>query len=464
MTTWTIYGRSYSSVDEIRSRITELDTAHPGQRFPAGIRDEWNALNETIEEAELEARHGRLRELAANPANREEGATFRGSAPQHDRSDGQGTTARSAALRANERAGFLPEQARAHMERMLREDDDPDNRLARYVATTSDREYLRAFGKWMRDPVSGGHEWTPEEREAVQRVRQAERAMTLGTGTAGGFLVPYELDPNIIIASTGYVDPMREVARVETTAFNEKRFVTSTGVTTAWYAEEAEVADNSPALLQPTITCRKAMSFVPVSFELYEDSDIARQIGALFTEAKAAEEARVFTTGAGTTEPRGIITAVSAVAGSVLATGTNALANGDVYANQAALPARWRPRARFMANLSIINGYRQLVKASGLTESLVDDAGATPRMAGWEVRENSNMDGSLAATANDYALLSGDFQQYAIVDRIGTTLETVPHLFGANRRPTGQRGFLMHWRTGADVLVADAFRLSNYSG
>lgn len=39
----------------------------------------------------------------------------------------------------------------------------------------------------------------------------------------------------------------------------------------------------------------------------------------------------------------------------------------------------------------------------------------------------------------------------------------VPHLLGANRRPTGERGFLMHWRTGGDVVIADAFRLTNHS-
>lgn len=405
----------------------------------------------------LEAIRGR----AASGAGHEAGAAFH---PTSSRDDAPNGDARSAALRANERADFLPDASRAHMEHMLRADDDPDARLARYVSVMSDRAYFRAFGAWVNDTVSGGHTWTDEEREAVRRVQQLQRSMTLGTGTAGGFMVPYELDPNVIVASTGYVDPMRQVARIETTAYNEKRFVTSTGVSTAWYAEEAEVADHSPALLQPTVTCKKAMSFVPVSFELYEDSSIAQQIGTLFAEAKAAEEARVFTTGNGTTEPKGIITAISAVPGSVLATGTNALANGDVYANQAALPPRWRPRARFMANLSIINGYRQLIKATGMTESLVDETAAVPRMAGWEVVENSNMDGSLTATAADYALLSGDFKQYAIVDRISAVLEVVPHLLGPNRRPTGQRGFLMHWRVGADALVPDAFRLTNYSG
>lgn len=116
-----------------------------------------------------------------------------------------------------------------------------------------------------------------------------------------------------------------------------------------------------------------------------------------------------------------------------------------------------------MANLSIINGFRQLLKATGMTESLVDDSGTMPRMAGWGVWENSAMDGALTGAAADYALLSGDLSQYAIVDRVGTTIEVIPQLFGASRRPTGQRGFLMHWRVGADALVPDAFRVTNYS-
>lgn len=64
-----------------------------------------------------------------------------------------------------------------------------------------------------------------------------------------------------------------------------------------------------------------------------------------------------------------------------------------------------------------------------------------------------------AATANNYVLLYGDFTNFVIVDRIGTTLELVPHLFGANQRPTGQRGALLWFRTGSDVVVPNAFRL-----
>ncbi|MDO3403428.1 phage major capsid protein [Mycolicibacterium neoaurum] len=77
--------------------------------------------------------------------------------------------------------------------------------------------------------------------------------------------------------------------------------------------------------------------------------------------------------------------------------------------------------------------------------------------------ENSNQDGTYdaAATANNYLLLYGDFNNFVIADRVGSTLELVPHLVGANRRPTGQRGALLWFRTGSNVVVPQAFRLLN---
>ena len=41
--------------------------------------------------------------------------------------------------------------------------------------------------------------------------------------------------------------------------------------------------------------------------------------------------------------------------------------------------------------------------------------------------------------------------------------EVIQNLLGTNHRPTGQRGFLMHYRVGSDVLIQDAFRLSNFN-
>ena len=83
-------------------------------------------------------------------------------------------------------------------------------------------------------------------------------------------------------------------------------------------------------------------------------------------------------------------------------------------------------------------------------------------LLGRTMYENSNMDGVInaAATESNYCLLYGDFAAgFVIVDRIGSTLELVPHLVGSNRRPTGQRGALLWFRTGSDVVIPNAFRL-----
>jgi hypothetical protein len=42
-------------------------------------------------------------------------------------------------------------------------------------------------------------------------------------------------------------------------------------------------------------------------------------------------------------------------------------------------------------------------------------------------------------------------------------IELIPTLFKGAFRPSGQRGFHMHWRTAGKVIIPDAFRLLNYS-
>ena len=61
------------------------------------------------------------------------------------------------------------------------------------------------------------------------------------------------------------------------------------------------------------------------------------------------------------------------------------------------------------------------------------------------------------STTNSLFLAYGDFAKgFLIADRIGATIELVPHLFGANGRPTGQRGAFLWLRTGSDVLISTA--------
>ena len=67
---------------------------------------------------------------------------------------------------------------------------------------------------------------------------------------------------------------------------------------------------------------------------------------------------------------------------------------------------------------------------------------------------------SKTTTKKEKVLLYGDLEQtYRIVDRVGLSIEIIPHLFGANARPTGERGLFAYWRTSGAVLVDNAARL-----
>lgn len=76
--------------------------------------------------------------------------------------------------------------------------------------------------------------------------------------------------------------------------------------------------------------------------------------------------------------------------------------------------------------------------------------------------ECSNMDGVIVttATANNYVMIYGDVRAgFVIVDRIGSTLELIPNILGSNQRPTGQRGALLWFRTGSEVVNTAVLRL-----
>jgi HK97 family phage major capsid protein len=54
--------------------------------------------------------------------------------------------------------------------------------------------------------------------------------------------------------------------------------------------------------------------------------------------------------------------------------------------------------------------------------------------------EASFMDNTVAA--GKHPLVYGDFSNFVVTQRVGATVELIPHLFGSNQRPTGQRGLL----------------------
>lgn len=338
----------------------------------------------------------------------------------------------------------------------------------RYTVAAGSPDYERAFAKLVANPTHGHLEWTPEEADAyraVKAVQTEQRAMGVGSDAAGGYMVPLTLDPAIMLTSNGSTNPLRQLARVVQTTTDTWQGVTSAGVTAEWTAEAAEMADASPTLAGPSIPVHKGDAFVPFSFEVEGDAvGFISELGKLLQDGADQLTATAYTTGSGSGQPRGVITALVAAAATVplVAPATaETLGAADVYAVQNALPPRFQPNAVWNANLTILNSLRQFETTNGALKfpELADNP---PRLLGRQVFENSNMDGAInpEVTAENRVLLYGDFAAgMVIVDRLGSTLELVPHLFGANRRPTGQRGALLWFRTGSDVVIPNAFRL-----
>jgi predicted phage gp36 major capsid-like protein len=50
-------------------------------------------------------------------------------------------------------------------------------------------------------------------------------------------------------------------------------------------------------------------------------------------------------------------------------------------------------------------------------------------------------------------------QYFLIVDRVGLDVEAIPHAFGSNMRPLGQRGRWAMRRNSSAVLNANPFRV-----
>lgn len=95
--------------------------------------------------------------------------------------------------------------------------------------------------------------------------------------------------------------------------------------------------------------------------------------------------------------------------------------------------------------------------AQARLDRLHGHAGYSFELLGRPVYEASDFPTFTGTTGAANILVVGDWSNYIIFDRIGSTrVELVPHLLGSNGRPTGQRGILAYFRTGADVASTGA--------
>lgn len=369
---------------------------------------------------------------------------------------GQEFTAR--ALAAVEKMPGCNDHIREAATSILEERADKPAKLARQILVTSSPAYLRAWSKMARNVA---HTMTVDEQRAMAEA-EAFRAMSL-TDNAGGYLVPFQLDPTVIITSNGSRNDIRMKARQVVATGDVWNGVSAPATAWSWDAEAAEVSDDSSTFAGPTVAIHKAAGFVPISIEaLQDEQNVTQEVGRLLAAGKDDLEATAFATGSGTGQPFGIVTALAGTSSEINAAADDTFAIGDVRALYNALPARYRSRAAWLANNSIYTLIRAFDTSGGGGFWANLNGDRPEQLLGRDVLEAEAMDGVLNTTGavSNFLLVFGDFEHYVIADRIGMTVEFIPHLFHTgNNRPSGQRGWYAHARMGADSVNDGAFRL-----
>jgi HK97 family phage major capsid protein len=338
--------------------------------------------------------------------------------------------------------------------------------IARHMLLTGSDEYQEAFRAYLEDPLGAGRQ-------------QAERAMTLATGQ-GGFLLPYILDPTIILTSAGSTNPYRQLASVKQTTSNAWQGVNSAGITAQLLAEAVTATDATPTMGQIQIWPQKFAAWVFGSFEAEQDTNFGEQLPELLADAKDIVEELQFAVGTGgtgnSTAPSGVLHALGASQKVAAIQGTGGALSGtggggtgapgyDVYALQAALGPRFRKSKSvgWVANITSINRLRGLDQYGGSSfwANFGDD---TPeQLLGKPIHESPSLTTSTATGTGTASavMVYGDWSKFYVVDRIGTSMIYEPMITGtgaASNLPTGQAGWFYFWRAGSDVATANAFR------
>jgi HK97 family phage major capsid protein len=477
------------TIPEMRARLAEIKERLEAIHSESGERaldeerqTEWDGLEAEFDtiSADLKAAEGRAESLAKKVIE-EPKAAERGSdsGPAFIKKKGEDEIFDLGELRALSYSGddFLEkvtdnakraietakygvrdsEAAQEHAYSLLEEVDTSSRDLAKRYLMTGSSAYERAFTKVMRHGSDAF--CSQEERQALLR------AQSLGTDSEGGYAVPFQLDPTVILTSAGVVNPIRQLARVERIVGKEWQGVTTAGTTVSRDAEAEEVSDDSFTLGQPVVRTKRVQGFVPFSIEVdLSWSALRSEITTVLVDAKTTEEDSFITGDATGNLPEGINAGLVGTGNDVSTATSAAFVVGDLYKLEEALAPRWEPNASWLGHKSVYNAIRQFDTSGGANLWVRIGDGTPARLLDYADYRSSALpslataQATSSATASATLMLFGDFKKFLIVDRIGMTVEMIPHLFGSNRRPTGQRGVYAVWMNNSKILVPGAFK------
>jgi HK97 family phage major capsid protein len=274
------------------------------------------------------------------------------------------------------------------------------------------------------------------------------KALSVGTGTDGGYLVPVEIE-RAVNRAVRDVSPIRAIAGVrQVSASVYRKPFAITGAESGWVAETAD----RPETDSPTLAALTEMQFP--TMELYampaatsallDDAavDIDEWIAEEVRDSFAQQEGTAFINGNGTTAPKGLLTYTKVANASwtwgnigFILTGVDAgFPTASATVNPAdklidlvhAVKAGYRANGTFVFNRATQAAIRKLKDAEGdYVWQPPAKAGEPSLLMGYPVAESEDMPNM---TADSYAVAFGDFRRgYLIVDRVGIRVLRDPY-------------------------------------
>jgi HK97 family phage major capsid protein len=290
-----------------------------------------------------------------------------------------------------------------------------------------------------------------------------QNTMSTTTNSEGGFTVATEVARSVVEALKAF-GGMRDVANViQTAQGNPINFPTSDGTSEVGeiLAENASATDLDPSFGVRTLSTFKYSSkVVSVPYELLQDTSI--DVEALIRARLATRLGRItnthFTTGTGSGQPNGVITATSV--GKTGPTGqTLTVTYDDLVDLQHSVDPAYRDRgqARFMMNDASLRNVRKIKDTTGRPifvpgYEVADRGGAPDMLLGSPVTVNQDVP---VMAANAKSILFGDFSFYTIRDVMDVTLFRFTDSVFTRK---GQVGFLAWMRAGGQMLDVNAVK------
>ena len=369
-------------------------------------------------------------------------------------------------LNLTNKQGPLSPIERNSLRRLMAEADD----LEDDIAINARRKYDAAYRNWLRfgrDETDHSPGITAEERRILERRDMGTGGQAAGPGATAGFFVSAEFYAKVSSALAYYgplLDPAVVTIHGTTTgaprAYPEDN---DTVISGEQLNENAQVTEQDISGLGSVVLKAFLWSsrLILVSIELAQDTDF--DLDAYLADRFAIRIARAvnpkLTTGAGTTEPFGVVTqaTLGAVAnGSATNTGGSetggtSIGTGDLAALEKSVDFAYRQNAKFMMHPNTLGALRQVLNKTGSPVFPgLHNAGADT-IFGYDVVLNPAMDqlptNPSSPPVTKKTVLFGDFSKF-VVRRVPPIIQRLEERF----IDFGKYAYIMHQRYDANLI------------